>query len=167
MNMQVLDEAGLILESVVRLLGQIPYLEIVSILSKIHGEEEDLASQDSCLLYNTWVKASLAGRKQIVREIELRLLEVVDRLLNQITLSDAGLVLARIHGNSANMTSETAWDLYSIWFKSSPNSRKIMASAIAKKIQGGSYRRELYKAWGESRSLPQDRLNELIQRIKR
>lgn len=104
---------------------------------------------------------------QIVDDAELVMLESVDRLLGRMSISDAGLVLARIHGNSANMTSETAWDLYSIWFESSPNSRKIVASAIAKKIQGGSYRRELYRAWGESRSLPQDKLNELIQRIKR
>lgn len=102
---------------------------------------------------------------QVVDDAELVMLETVDRLLGRMTASDVGLVLARIHGNSANLTSETAWDLFSIWFDVSPNSRKIIARSIAVKLQGGSYRKELYKAWGEHKTVPQDKLNELISKI--
>lgn len=104
---------------------------------------------------------------QVVGDAELVMLETVDKLLGQINPSEVGSVLARIHGNSAHMKSELSWDLFSIWFEASSNSKKIITRAIAVKLQGGSYRRELYKAWGESRFLPADRLNELVQRIKR
>lgn len=102
---------------------------------------------------------------QVVDDAELVMLETVDWLLGRLSVSDVGLVLAKIHGNSANMTNETAWDLFSIWFDASPNSRRIIARSISVKLQGGSYRKELYRAWGEYKTVPQDKLNELISRI--
>lgn len=102
----------------------------------------------------------------IVDEVELSMLEAVDKLLSEMKPSLVNLVLARIHGNSGMMSDDSAWDLFGLWSEASPNGRKLIAKAMAVRLQGGSYRKELYKAWGEYKSLPQEKMDQILQQIK-
>lgn len=85
----------------------------------------------------------------VIDEIELAFIEQVDNLLGAMTPSQIALVVARTHGQSAHFenANDLAWDLFGIWSESGPTARKIICRAMSVKLQGGSYRTELYKAW--------------------
>ena len=85
----------------------------------------------------------------VVDEIELSFLEQVDGLLGEMSPSQIALVVARTHGQAAHFSraDDSAWDLFSLWSESGPTARRIMCRAMSTRLQGGSYRQELYKAW--------------------